>query len=99
MCRLIPLSLLILPIVTYAAPKDFAGLVGFFLNIIGLLIPLLFGLSLLVFLWGITNAWILNGGDEEGIKKGKQLATVGIIGLVVMSGVWGIVSFVNLSLF
>lgn len=86
---------LLLPTVADAAPTDFKGLVGEFLKIIGLLIPLLFGLSLLVFLWGLANAWILNGGDETKVETGKKLALAGIIGLVVMSGVWGIVALVR----
>ena len=86
----------LLPTIAYAAtPKNFSGLVGIFLGIIGLLIPFLFGLSLLVFLWGITNAWILGGGDETKVEKGKSVALAGIIGLVVMAGVWGIVALVR----
>ena len=86
------LALFALPSVAYAAPKNFAELVGEFLAIISLLIPLLFGLSLVVFLWGITNAWILGAGDEASIEKGKKLALAGVVGLVVMAGVWGIVA-------
>ena len=80
--------MLSLPMVSHGAgPKNFRELVGVFLSLIGLLIPLLFGLSLIVFLWGIANAWILGGGDEASVTKGKQLALAGIIGLVVMAGV------------
>ena len=84
------------PVFAYAAaPTDFKGLVGVFLGIISLLIPLLFGLSLVVFLWGIINAWILSGGDETSVTKGKQIALAGALGLVVMTGVWGIVALVR----
>ena len=79
--------------------KDFGWLVGQFLNIISLLIPLVFGISLLVFLWGIVNAWILNGGDETSIEKGKKTALAGVIGLVVMASVWGIVALLRSSFF
>ncbi|MBI4086551.1 hypothetical protein HY416_01060 [Candidatus Kaiserbacteria bacterium] len=75
-----------------AAPCNFSQLVTRFLDIIGLLIPFLFGLALIVFLWGITNAWILGGGDETKIEHGKKIALAGVIGLVVMAGVWGIVA-------
>jgi hypothetical protein len=99
MRRLLISFALFFPASAYAAPSDFKGLVAQFLSIINLLIPLLFGLSLVVFIWGIANAWIIGGGDEEGIRKGKQIALAGIIGLVVMSGVWGIVALVKSSLF
>lgn len=100
MRALLFISLLVLPaIINAATPTDFKGLVGEFLNIIGLLIPLLFGLSLIVFLWGIMNAWILGGGDETKVEKGKKIALAGIIGLVVMAGVWGIVALLKTSFF
>lgn len=86
------LSTLMFPATAFAAPKNFAELVDVFLGIIALLIPLVFALALLVFLWGITKAWILGGGDKASVDKGKQIALAGIIGLVVMVSVWGIVA-------
>ena len=92
--------MLSLPMVSHGAqPKNFGELVGMFLSLIGLLIPVLFGLSLIVFLWGIIKAWILGGGDETSVTKGKQIALAGIIGLVVMAGVWGIVALIRSSFF
>ncbi len=93
------LSLLCLPVLVYAqAPQDFKGLVGIFLNIINFIIPLIFGLAFLMFLWGITRAWILGGGDEKSVSAGKQIALAGIIGFVVMVGVWGIVALIRDSI-
>ncbi len=99
MRNLFLLTILVLPTLAYGAPEDFKGLVGEFLKLIGLLIPLLFGLSLLVFLWGIMHAWVLGGGDEASIEKGKRIALAGVIGLVVMSSVWGIVALIRGSFF
>ncbi len=82
-----------------AAPQDFASLVGSFLGIIALIIPVLFGLSLIVFIWGLISGWILNVGDEKSIENGKKTAFAGIIGLVVMAGVWGIVAIFKSSFF
>jgi hypothetical protein len=79
--------------------EDFAWLVGKFVGIINLIIPLLFGLALVVFIWGIMNAWILGGGDQTRIDKGKKTALAGVIGLVVMVGVWGIVALLKSSFF
>lgn len=83
----------------YSAPANFAELVEELLKIINLLVPFLFGLALVVFLWGIIEAWILGGGDETSVEKGKKLALGGIIGLVVMAGVWGIVAIIKESIF
>lgn len=95
MRTLLTLSLFFLPLATHAAPENFKELVGLFTGLIGLLIPLLFALALLVFLWGLAKAWIWGGGDEAGVEKGKQIALAGVIGLVVMSGVWGIVALLS----
>lgn len=93
-------ALYFLPIFSYAqAPQDFKGLVGIFLNIISFIIPLIFGLAFLMFLWGITRAWILGGGDEKSVSAGKQIALAGIIGFVVMVGVWGIITLLRDSIF
>lgn len=80
-------------------PTDFASLVDQFLAIIDILIVLIFALTFIVFIWGITKAWIINAGDETEIENGKQLALWGVIGLVVMSGIWGLLSLLRYSLF
>ncbi len=95
---LIPTAAL-MPAVAFAAPQTFKELVGVFLDLLGYAVPLIFALTLLVFLWGITHAWILGGGDEAGVEKGKQIALAGVIGLVVMVSVWGIVAFLRNSVF
>jgi len=79
--------------------RDFAWLVGEFLGIINLLIPFIFGLALLVFLWGIASAWILGGGDSAGVESGKKIALAGIIGFVVMASLWGLVAFLRSGFF
>ena len=93
----------ITPIVTYGAtvqtPKNFKGLVGIVTNIIETLIILVFALTFLVFMWGIIKGWIIEGGETEGIESGKKVVTAGIIGLVIMSSVWGIIYLFKSSLF
>ncbi len=60
----------------------------------GTLVPLIFALAFLVFLWGMFKTFILGGGDEEGQKKGKQLMMYAIAGFVIMVSLWGIVNLV-----
>ena len=79
--------------------EDFAWLVGKFLEIINLIIPLIFALALGVFIWGLMNAWILGGGDQARVDKGKKVALAGVIGLVVMAGVWGIIAILQSTFF
>jgi hypothetical protein len=89
----------VMPVNAQGAPQDFRGLVSIFLDIIGLIIPFIFALALLVFLWGLTRAWILGAGDEKNVTAGKQIAFAGILGLVVMTAVWAIVELVRSSIF
>lgn len=79
--------------------RDFAWLVGELLGIINILIPFIFALAFIVFLWGITRAWILGGGDTEGVENGKKIALAGIIGFVVMASLWGLVAFLRSGFF
>ena len=93
------LLIILTPLVSSAAPETFADLVGILLELIGLMIPFIFGLTLLVLFWGITKAWIINSGDAAEIEKGKKLVVAGIIALVIMSGIWGIIGMLRSSLF
>jgi hypothetical protein len=72
--------------------NSFVGKISSFIN--STLIPLLFGIALLVFLWGIFKYFILGGGDEEKREEGKQLMLYAIIGFVVMVSVFGIVNMI-----
>jgi len=51
------------------------------------LIPLLFAIALIVFIWGVIQ-YITAGGDQEERRKGIQYIIWGIVGLFVMTAVW-----------
>ena len=58
-----------------------------------LLIPILFILATIVFIWGII-LYVTAGGDEEKRKEGRKFIIYGLIGLFVMVAVWGIVNVI-----
>ena len=60
----------------------------------GVLIPLIFAISFITFLWGIYRHFISQGDSEDGQKKGRQLILYGLIGFVVMVSLWGLVNVV-----
>ncbi|HEX8947247.1 MAG TPA: hypothetical protein VF829_03485 [Candidatus Paceibacterota bacterium] len=60
----------------------------------GVLVPLLFAIAFIVFLWGIYKYFIAGGDSDEGQKKGKQLILYGVIGFAVMVSLWGLVNVV-----
>lgn len=79
--------------------SNFSDLVSFFIGIIAQLVPIIFGLTLLLITWRVIDAWIIHGGDDSKIEDGKQTIIVGVIALVVMSGIWGILAILRNSLF
>ncbi len=60
------------------------------LQIINPLIPVLIGIGLIVFFWGIIQ-FVLNADSEEKRTTGKQHMIWGIIGMFIMVSVWGII--------
>jgi len=66
-----------------------SGVVGLLGNFI---VPVIFSLAFLVFVWGILNGFLLHPGDETKQKEGKAFALWGLLGLVVLFSVWGLVN-------
>jgi hypothetical protein len=79
--------------------NTFADLVDELLSILSGIVPLIFGLTLLVIVWKLVDAWIISGGDPEKIAAGKQYALIGILVLVVMSSLWAIVYLLRSGIF
>jgi len=61
-------------------------------QILKLVIPLLMALGLIYFIWGVT--YYVIGGDEEKKKKGREQMIYGIIGLTVITSVWGLMNII-----
>ena len=75
--------------------KTFKGLINTITNeILSPLIPFIFGLALLGFLWGAAQ-FIFKADNEEARKKGSQKMIYGIIALFVMISVWGLVKVIT----
>jgi len=84
-------TLVFLPVLTYA--QDFAYVYSF-LNSVSfvliLLMPILVGLALVVFIWGLV-VFISQSGNEQAREVGKQRMIWGIIALFIIVSVWGLV--------
>ena len=66
-----------------------SSIIGF---INAILVPFIFAIAFIVFIWGIFQYFILGGANEEAREKGKSLAIWGLIAFVVMVSIWGIVN-------
>lgn len=94
-------ALLWVPCAAFAqtTPTTFAGLVSFFIGLINIIIPVLFGLLFLFIVWKIIDAWVIHAADEKKRDEGKQLVVVAVIVMVVMVSAWGIVAMIQNSIF
>lgn len=65
-------------------------------RLVNLALPIVVGIALLAFFWGLMK-WIFakSGGDEKATAEGKQIMIYGIIALFVMVSVWGLVRFIG----
>ncbi|HYF29208.1 MAG TPA: pilin [Candidatus Paceibacterota bacterium] len=63
----------------------------------GILVPLIFALAFIVFIWGVFQYFIAGGHDEEKKESGKSLMLYGLIGFFVMVSVWGLVNILVTS--
>jgi hypothetical protein len=55
------------------------------------LVPLIFTIAFIVFIWGVFNYFILGGANQEKREEGKKFVMYGLIGFVIMVAIWGIV--------
>ncbi|MAZ40810.1 hypothetical protein CL654_01695 [bacterium] len=55
------------------------------------LIGLMFVVAMIVFAWGVIE-WIYGADSEDKVARGKRNAIYGIIGFVIMAGVWAILN-------
>ncbi len=84
---------------TPTTPTTYAGLVGFIVDIINIIIPTIFALLFAYFIWKMIDAWVIHGGDEKKHEEGKQYATAAVFMFVLMVSAWGIVALLKSSFF
>lgn len=86
---LLPMSPLV-ALAQFGEINTFIGRITTFIN--NTLIPLVFGIALLMFVWGMFKFFIYNTEEEK--EKGKDLALYAIVAFVLMVSVWGIVNLI-----
>ncbi len=59
-------------------------------DVLGLLTPIIFAIAILYFFWGLAK-FIMAAGDDEARATGKKIMLWGIVGIFVMTAVYGLV--------
>jgi len=81
---------MLLPFVAFAV-VDFTGFITNIQTLINKIIPVIIAITVLVFLWGVAN-YIMSAGDEEKRKEARQFIIWGLVGFVIMLGIWGLIN-------
>ena len=103
MKKTITTSLIILfaPVITNAQivisvgssnPRSVNDLVDFFLRVLVTLIPILIGLAVLLFIWGLFRYFYSDGENTK--KQAVRIITYGLVSIFVMVSIWGIIYFI-----
>ncbi|MDB5245350.1 MAG: seg [Parcubacteria group bacterium] len=71
------------------------GIIQSLQNIINLLVPLVFAVAFIVFIYGVFRYFILGAGNEEKRVEGRKLVMWGIIAFAIMISVWGLVNVIT----
>lgn len=73
--------------------QGIGGVAGTILYIINsILVPVLFAISFIVFLYGIAKTYIFSHGEEA--AEGHKIILWGVIGFAAMVSIWGLVNVV-----
>ncbi len=92
--RLTPLVAGLMPFVAGAQTGNvltFTGLIQKLTEVINAIIPFLLTIVVALIIWGGVGLAVA-GGDEEKRKAAKDRIMYGLIGAVVIVGVWGLIS-------
>lgn len=92
--KLIPIAVFLLSIPAVASAQTVQDILDGLYSIMDQAIPVLIGLALLFFLWGLAR-YMLKTDDVEGKKAARSIMLWGVIILFVMVSVWGLVNFLG----
>jgi predicted permease len=88
----------LLPIAVFAqvgtTPSNLNDVARLFLSIFAVFVPVIVGLALVVFLWGVAQ-YIIHGDNEQKRSEARNFIIWGILSLFVMVSVWGLVAILT----
>lgn len=83
-------SIVVLPVVVFAAPQTFKELIDRVVTVMNILVPMLITVAIVLYFFGVAQN-ILNFGDEKSRKeKIRSFYGWGVLILLMMVSLWGI---------
>ena len=89
------LPILLYPLVSFAALDGVRGLLTVIKGLLNSLIPIIFGLSLIYFFWGIAQFILHDAGNEKTREAGKKKIMWGVVALFVFISIYGIIKYIG----
>jgi hypothetical protein len=87
-------ALLVTPSLAHAQLDNLEGLLDSFGDLVAMALPIVAGLALLAFFWGLV-IFIFAQSSEERKADGKKIMIWSVVALFVMVSVWGLVRFIQ----
>ena len=97
MKKLVLAALALTPALAFAQNPDLRGIEALVLDIgaiVDAAIPIVFGILVIAFLWGLVR-FVFAAGSEVDKEKGKNLMIYSILALFVAASIWGIVRWIG----
>ncbi len=93
--KILMLALMGAPLMVSAAgvASNVESLLQFVQKTIGMLIPIVIGIAVLTFLWGIVKYVVAK--DEDSQKEARSIILYGTVVLFVMVSIWGLVNLLD----
>ncbi len=89
--RVLPTALMAMPLLAAAQVTTFQGLITRLTSLINMVVPFLLTIVVALIIWGGVGL-ATAGGDAEKREAAKDRIMYGLIGAVVIVGVWGLIS-------
>jgi len=89
------LSALFIPTISSAALGGIKSLLEALKELINLTFPVMIGLAIVFFFWGVGQFILNDAGNDKTREDGKKKMLWGVIALFVMVSIWGILSWIS----
>ena len=85
------------PVISFAqTPNDLNDLMLLAVVILDTIIPILIGLAVLMFIWGVFRYYASDNANTK--KEAVKIIGYGVVAIFVMVSLWGLVNFIGNSL-